>query len=1836
MPRRRFRLPGMLFVLACGLTSLAGAPSAGLSPVPAPDRAAAVLNFAENRGQWPDDVRYAANVPGAVIALRATSMTCVLSRTGETTPAEDGRSRPASALAGRESLRLRVDFPGARRAAEPVGEAPSAHVSHYYTGSDPARWRTNVPSFTAVRYDDIHPGIDLVYHGRSGRLEYDFEVQPGADWKRIRVRYDGIERLETTPAGDLAVTTRFGRVVEAAPVAWQVVDGERVPVEVAFRILDRRTFTFDVRSPLDPTATLVIDPILHYGTYLGGSSFDEAHGIDFSPAGEAWVVGGTLSPDFPATGTPVPSTNYSAYVTRLAADGQTQTWSVFLGGSADQIAYGLDLDANLNAFVSGTTGSNDFPTTSGCYDATFNGTNPGELDMFVTKLSPAGTLLYSTYLGGPDSDTNSGLALNTFTGEVYISGDAGNNYPTTAGCYDATPNGGGDVVVSVLSPAGLGPADLVYSTYLGGNDSDESHGIAVNPGGNAIIGGATRSPDFPAVGGPPFNGSFDAFLAEIAPLGGGPADLIINEKFGGAGQDYGTAVAVDFIGVALTGVTTSSNFPTTSGAYQTTYGGGPYDGFVVFALPSSSFLFYSTLIGGSGSDRPEALHLTPSGVVTVSGYTNSSNFPTTAGAWDQSYNGGWDMVIARLDQAGATLLEGTFIGGSQDDVLYDYAVDLLGRRYITGTTRSLDFPTTPTAFDTSFSGGAIDGVVLKFQPELPESCAACYSPPDTCCARRPRFQGAVPPPSPALSPNVLIGTREAGNASPYAVTVFDLNSPTPTEDVDWNTVVRYNGPGAGWRADSLGSVFGLTVDDFGNIFVTHTSCYDQDAIGLVAGAGPGVVYRIDAITGAIGVFCRLPNYPDPNVAVGQNYPGLGNISYDCRNRQFFVTNLEDGRIYRIKANGTNGPTGTIQEVFDPFVADTGPTNWTVPVGSVPQPGWAPLGERLWGVQWHGDRVYYGVWREDIGAPSALLHNEVRSVGLTAAGAFNASSDQHELFLPPMPGVDYSMPVSDISFHATGKMLLGERGITNESYANPHVARNLEYACEAGCWLPANLYQLGFCCVGANASGGVDYDNFPYTGGPLGRVWGTAEAIHLGYPSGAEIFGYQGSRPTGGSNMTAILIDDDGNVQDVDKSFLGDVEAPGCPNDDFGQVCGRKFNDANRNGIQDNGESGLPGWPIVLNGPGGPYTLVTDELGYFCFYDLVPGNYTLSEVTQPGWVQTAPPGGSYAIVLAAGQNLGGLDFGNYWCAGASPCIPPPSGMSAWYAFDEAPGAPATADHAHLDPARNALALHGGATTAAPGRVGNALALYGPGAYAGVPVTEQLGLDFGDGSFALDAWLYLEPGAQSPRVIAEKRTLVSEVPYRTRGWALYLDGTQLKLEIGTPEVTETFTGPTVTPGAWTHVAVSVDRTLGTGGAWYLDGAPSPGFTFSPPAGSLFTTADLTVGRRHPAMGFAVPFDGFLDELQFFHSPLSTASVAALAAAANGKCREFARVPAVTSICKDKPTVQVCVNIVNNTTTSQNYHWSVAGQPAGPGCTVNGPVTFSPSAGTVTVPAGGTSAPICITMTRPAGLTAQNATACFEFLFVNDATGVCFSRTGKIRADNSCWCVTPAPASQSVVPVVERIPSGIVIGIKKPCDPIAILDYRVTALYEPTEHPDPVAVSLNGLPPGTPVFGSVQLDSLGETDVVIEASFPGGYDPAGFYQVVMEADTDGDSLLEVVASVPIASRYTATPLADVPGGEAPPTPTAVRLSATPNPFRAGVTLNFELPVAGFAEVDVYDLAGRLVRRLYAGRLDAGPGRLAWDGRDDAGRDTGAGIYFVRLRAGEAEVRSKVVRLQ
>lgn len=1843
--RRQIPVAGAALLLTLG-TSLfdrsAAADAAAIGSVPlAPASLADLpLTFTENGGQAGAAARYVAAVPGATVEFNDDGVTYRLHRVSAADALDSrrpGREEPATLPGVDDILEITTRLVGAST-APPLGERRAAHETHVYFGADPTRWRTGLASFEALRCAAVYPGVDLVYRGNGRRLEYDFHLAPGADPRRIAVRYDGVLALRVTGDGALVLATRFGEVREEPPVAWQELPTGRREVPVAFRLVDARTVGFSVIGPLDPAASLVIDPVINYSTYLGGSTFDEAHEIACNAAGGAWVVGGTLSPNFPAAGAPVPGAHYSVFLSRLNPAGTALVFSVFLGGSEDQIGYGLEVDSSGNAYICGTTGSNDFPTTVGAYDTSFNGANSGVLDMFMAKFSPTGTLLYSTYLGGSGSDTAARLALGLLN-TVYVVGNVGStDWPTTAGCYDATANGASDIGVALLDPVGGGASDLLYSTYLGGNDYDEAHDVSVDIIGVALIAGATRSSDFPSTVGPVYNGTFDAFAARLTPGGGGAGDLLFAYEIGGTGQDYGMGIGIDNgFETYLAGITASTNFPTTTGAYQTAYAGGPYDGFVTrFTFGGASV--YSTFLGGPGSDRCEELAMDNAFNAVAIGSTESPAFPTTANAYDATHNGASDIFIAGLSRNGAHLLYGSFLGGSQPDHPYGFKIDPAGRIYVTGTTESSDYPATAGAYDTGYNGGPIDGVITKFVPNPPESCAVCVSPADTCCAQPPQIEGMLG--QFGGNAHVLVGTREPnpGNVWPWSVVVYNLNSPPAAEDTDWAAVQRYTGPGTSWSGDSLGTVFGLTLDDYGNIFVTHTSCYSADRIGGIANAGPGAVYRIDGTTGAVNVFCRLPNYPDPNVAAGENLPGLGNISYDCRNRQFFVTNLEDGRIYRIQPTGPNAPTGTIVQVFDPFVADTGPTNYLTPIGSVPSPGWAPYGERLWGVQWHMDRVYYGVWVEDSSNPTAFADNEMRSVGLSPSGAFLPASDRHELYVPPLNALAFSHPVSDISFDANGRMLLGERGISFDTYSESHFCRVLEYVCSGGCWVPGNPFGVGDYFNNENSAGGVDYDHFPYTGSPIGRVWASGDALHLFNTYPDAVYGYQGFRPTGGPNTTtSMLIDSDSIVNGApDKTYIGDVEVPGCPNLGVGDICGIKYLDLNRNGIKDGSEPGLAGWGIQLTGGSGTVTTFTAANGSYCFTWIPPGNYTLSEVGQPGYVQTGPPGGTWSVTLAGGQTLTGRDFGNYSCTGStSACVGPPPGMGAWWSFAEPTSSTIAADITHMSPIKNTMQLVGGAQISTNGQVGNGLCMASELDYARVPAALQQGIDFGTGSFAIDAWLNMANGG-GPRIIAEKRALVSSTPYRTRGWAVSLNGLQLSLEIGTGVNTQIVPGPTLPASTWAHFAVSVDRAAGTG-RWYLNGVAVPAFDFTPITGSLWNTADVYLGRPSPPFGFGASFEGCLDELELFTSPLSAAAVAGLyAAGAAGKCREFCRVPQITSICKDRADVTVCVNICNATATPQTYQWSVAGNPVGPGCTVNGPTLFTPAMGSITVPANSCSAPICITIKRPVGLTAQNATSCFTFTFVNSATGSCSSCIGTIRADNTCWCATPVQTG--IVSVGQRFAPGLIgvpidIGIGNPCNPTTI-PYRIVARFERGDLPDPHLVSLNGLPPGEPVFGTFVPDPLGEGVVTTYLSFPDGYAPFAPYQLVLEADTDGDGLMDELSSTCIESVNepddpAATPVTDAAS-------LAPRLLATPNPFLGGARILLTLPAAADAELSVYDLSGRRVRTLHRGRLEAGTGQVEWNGRDDWGRETAGGIYFIRLVAGTVRVQSKIVKLR
>lgn len=381
----------------------------------------------------------------------------------------------------------------------------------------------------------------------------------------------------------------------------------------------------------------------------------------------------------------------------------------------------------------------------------------------------------------------------------------------------------------------------------------------------------------------------------------------------------------------------------------------------------------------------------------------------------------------------------------------------------------------------------------------------CLVEPGVCCAGRPAYED---PDFAAFTGQIAVGTASPSVIGGNVVTVFDYSDfSTAIPNTNFN-VARYSHPD--WTAQTLGSIFGLALDAAGNIYVTPTITYLIDQVGS---GGMGAVYRLDAVTGAVTVHATLPNDGE----------GLGNVAYDCANDQLFVTNFADGKIYRIDM------LGNVLSTFDHGTPDD------------PTTGIAPLGDRPWGITVHAGRVWYGLWTEDSGRPSATASNEIWSIALDGFGDFTGA-EQLEVTMPPIPpvGAQFSPPVSDIRFTPAGTLQCAERGMTQDSDPwDPHNARLLEFSCENGVWVagPA-AFGVGEYGNQRNCSGGLDVDY-----GPNARTWVSGNALHFGLPHADYIYGYQGTPTTGGGVSTSWLVDYNGITNDFgnDKMQLGDIE-----------------------------------------------------------------------------------------------------------------------------------------------------------------------------------------------------------------------------------------------------------------------------------------------------------------------------------------------------------------------------------------------------------------------------------------------------------------------------------------------------------------------------------------------------------------------------------------------------------------------------------------------------------------------------------------------------------------------
>jgi hypothetical protein len=621
---------------------------------------------------------------------------------------------------------------GANATSSAHGEEELPARSHYLLGNDPKEWRTDIVHYQKVKYGDVYPGVDLVYRGNQGQLEYDFIVNPGADPADISLAFDGVQEVRLNANGELVLSTGSEEIRQHRPVIYQDLDGVRMEIAGGYR-LEGQKVGFQVAS-YDENHPLVIDPVLVYATYLGGSGNDGVLSIAVDEDGYVYVAGRTESLDFPTQSSDLQpgfaGGRSDAYVAKLNRVGTALVYATYLGGGDDDTGFGIAVDDQGHAYVAGGTFSTNFPTTPDAFQQISpdvpDDLSLGRGDVFVTKLNRRGSApVYSTFVGGSGNDLGFAIALNK-RGHAYVTGQTLSiDFPPTTSAFQSAKAGFIDAFVTQLDGEGK---SLVYSTYLGGSgafDRTVTSDIVVDEQGYAYVVGGTSSPNFPTTRGAfqeSLSGDTDGFVTKLNRRGTG---LVYSTYLGGSSprsNEQTTSVAVDRKGFAyVTGLTQSSDFPVMPGALQP-FLAGPADAFVTKLNRHGSDLIYSTYFGGnfddsgssaSGAEAGDDIAVDLDGQAYITGQTGSVDLPVTQDAFQPGYGGFIDGFVLAVDRRGESMTFSSYLGGQQLDRGTAIAVDKDGMIYVAGDTNSNNFPTTNDGFQPTHAGGTFDGFVVK-------------------------------------------------------------------------------------------------------------------------------------------------------------------------------------------------------------------------------------------------------------------------------------------------------------------------------------------------------------------------------------------------------------------------------------------------------------------------------------------------------------------------------------------------------------------------------------------------------------------------------------------------------------------------------------------------------------------------------------------------------------------------------------------------------------------------------------------------------------------------------------------------------------------------------------------------------------------------------------------------------------------------------------------------------------------------------------------------------------------------------------------------------------------
>jgi len=625
---------------------------------------------------------------------------------------------------------MTLEFEGADR-VEPRGGERRKAVFSYFKGEE-TEWKTAIPTFDRIGYDDLWPGIDLVYSGTVQKLKYEFVVAPGADPAAIRLAYRGATEVRLIETGELEAVCPAGVIKDGRPLAYQVIDGKKQKVSMRYSLEAGAaggavSWGFEL-GDYDAGKELVLDPAVNvYCGYIGGSKIDQCRAIAVDSQGNAYVTGEAWTDEtsFPVTVGPDLTFNggaVDAFVAKVNAQGIGLDYCGYIGGIGSDYGHGIAVDAQGNAFVIGLTYSDEttFPVVAGP-DLTFN----GKYDTFVAKVNAQGTGLdYCGYIGGDQEDFGHDIVVDSL-GYAYVAGDT-KSYQTTFPVVvgpDLTHNGGGLPYDAFVAKVNIQGTDLDYCGYIGGNEKDYGYGIAVDGQGRALVVGRTKSEEtsFPVSVGPDltYNGSYDGFVTRVNVQGSG---LDYCGYIGGLDNDSCTGIALDGQGQAyVTGETKSDEltFPVVVGP-DLTHAGGPaygYDGFVAKVHAQGTGLDYCGYIGGRGEDNCYGVAVDTQSCAYVTGSTSSDEFSfPVAGGPDLFFNGGYDAFVARVNAQGTTFDYCSYIGGDAGDYAKGIALDALSNAYVGGATDSTEANGFPVALgpDLTYNGDT-DAFVTKIE-----------------------------------------------------------------------------------------------------------------------------------------------------------------------------------------------------------------------------------------------------------------------------------------------------------------------------------------------------------------------------------------------------------------------------------------------------------------------------------------------------------------------------------------------------------------------------------------------------------------------------------------------------------------------------------------------------------------------------------------------------------------------------------------------------------------------------------------------------------------------------------------------------------------------------------------------------------------------------------------------------------------------------------------------------------------------------------------------------------------------------------------------------------------